>query len=59
MGKRGEGWFALQLVLFAVILLAPRWPAVVFPLWLRIAGLASWRLAACSARAACWRWAAT
>ncbi len=40
MGKRGEGWFALQMVLFAVILLAPRWPAVTFPLWLRIAGLA-------------------
>ena len=40
MGKRGEGWFALQLVLFAVILLAPRWPAAAFPLRLRIAGLA-------------------
>jgi protein-S-isoprenylcysteine O-methyltransferase Ste14 len=39
MGKRGEGWFALQLVLFAVILLAPHAAAVSFPLWLRIAGL--------------------
>jgi protein-S-isoprenylcysteine O-methyltransferase Ste14 len=40
MGKRGEGWFILQLVLFAVILLAPRIPELLFPLWLRIAGLA-------------------
>lgn len=33
MGKRGEGWFVLQMVLFAVILLAPRIPAVTFPWW--------------------------
>jgi len=38
MGKRGEGWFVLQMVLFAVILLVPREPLVPFPLWLRIAG---------------------
>ena len=35
MGKRGEGWFVLQLVLFAVILLAPPVPPVTFPQWLR------------------------
>ena len=39
MGKRGEGWFVLQLVLFAVILLAPPVPPVTFPLWLRALGL--------------------
>lgn len=38
MGKRGEGWFALQMVLFAVILLAPRRPAVVFPRWVGVIG---------------------
>jgi protein-S-isoprenylcysteine O-methyltransferase Ste14 len=40
MGKRGEGWFLLQLVLFAVILFAPRVPPLDFPLWLRVLGLA-------------------
>ncbi len=39
MGKRGEGWFVVQLALFAVILLAPPVPPVTFPLWLRILGL--------------------
>ncbi len=39
MGKRGEGWVLLQLVLFVVILLAPRIPPVVFPMWLRGLGL--------------------
>jgi protein-S-isoprenylcysteine O-methyltransferase Ste14 len=39
MGKRGEGWFVMQLVLFAVILLAPPVPPVTFPLWLRALGL--------------------
>ena len=39
MGKRGEGWFVVQVVLFAVILLAPPVPAVMFPLWLRILSL--------------------
>ena len=40
MGKRGEGWFILQLVLFAVILFAPRIIPLDLPLWLRILGLA-------------------
>lgn len=39
MGKRGEGWFLLQMVLFAVILLAPRIPPVAFPVWLQGVGL--------------------
>ena len=39
MGKRGEGWFVVQLALFAVILLAPPVPPVTFPLWLRALGL--------------------
>lgn len=40
MGKRGEGWFVLQMVLFAVILLAPRIPPGLYPLWVRLLGLA-------------------
>jgi protein-S-isoprenylcysteine O-methyltransferase Ste14 len=40
MGKRGEGWFILQLVFFALILFAPRIPPLEFPVWLRILGLA-------------------
>lgn len=39
MGKRGEGWFLLQLVLFAVILFAPRIPPLAMPLWLQGLGL--------------------
>jgi protein-S-isoprenylcysteine O-methyltransferase Ste14 len=39
MGKRGEGWFAVQMVLFAIILLAPAAPPVTFLLWLRVLGL--------------------
>lgn len=35
MGKRGEGWFVLQLVLFALILLAARMGLWAFPIWLR------------------------
>ena len=35
MGKRGEGWFFLQMVLFVVIALAPRGVDVPFPVWLR------------------------
>ncbi len=38
MGKRGEGWFLIQLVLFALIVAAARigtWPA---PVWLRLFG---------------------
>lgn len=40
MGKRGEGWFILQLVFFALILFAPKIPPLDFPLWLRVLGLA-------------------
>ncbi len=39
MGKRGEGWFILQLLLFALILLAARFEAFPFPLWMRAIGL--------------------
>lgn len=39
MGRRGEGWLLLQMVLFVVILLAPRVPPVAFPLWLQGLGL--------------------
>ncbi len=39
MGKRGEVWFALQLFLFVLILLAPTVSSFPFPLWLRIAGM--------------------
>lgn len=39
MGKRGEGWFVLQMVLFAVILVAPRVPPVSLPTWARGLGL--------------------
>lgn len=38
MGKRGEGWVILQIILFAIILLAPRIPDVTLPIWLRAAG---------------------
>ncbi len=38
MGKRGEGWFILQLLLFALILLAARFQSFAFPLWLRAIG---------------------
>ena len=40
MGKRGEGWFLLQLVLFAMILFAPKLLPLDLPLWLRVLGLA-------------------
>ena len=40
MGKRGEGWFLLQLIFFALILFAPKVLPLAFPLWLRILGLA-------------------
>jgi protein-S-isoprenylcysteine O-methyltransferase Ste14 len=35
MGKRGEGWFLIQMALFALILLASRIGLWVFPTWLR------------------------
>ncbi len=39
MGKRGEGWVVLQLVLLAIILSAPRiGGSIEFPLWLRALG---------------------
>ena len=38
MGKRGEGWVALQIVLFAIILFAPRVPDVILPTWVRVLG---------------------
>jgi len=40
MGKRGEGWFLLQLVFFALILFAPDIVPLSLPLWLRLLGLA-------------------
>lgn len=39
MGKRGEGWVLLQLVLFVVILVVPPVPPLVFPSWVRGLGL--------------------
>lgn len=39
MGKRGEGWFLLQIVLFAVILLAPQATCFACPPWLKWVGL--------------------
>ncbi len=44
MGKRGEGWFLIQLLLFALILLASRVAAWELPIWLR--GLGALALAA-------------
>jgi protein-S-isoprenylcysteine O-methyltransferase Ste14 len=38
MGKRGEGWVVLQLLLFALIFVSPRFEAVQLPLWLRLIG---------------------
>jgi protein-S-isoprenylcysteine O-methyltransferase Ste14 len=35
LGKRGEGWFAIQLAIFAIILLVPDLDGVEFPLWVR------------------------
>jgi protein-S-isoprenylcysteine O-methyltransferase Ste14 len=39
MGKRGEGWVLLQLILFVVIFVVPPIPPVPFPIWLRALGL--------------------
>jgi protein-S-isoprenylcysteine O-methyltransferase Ste14 len=39
MGRRGELWFVLQMVLFAIILFAPRIPPVLLPTWVRGLGL--------------------
>lgn len=39
MGKRGEGWVILQLVLVFIILVAPRiGGSINFPIWLRALG---------------------
>lgn len=40
MGKRGEGWFLLQMALFAIILVAPQATCFTCPPWLKGAGLA-------------------
>jgi protein-S-isoprenylcysteine O-methyltransferase Ste14 len=40
VGKRGEGWFVLQMVLFAAILLAPDLVPLAIPTWVRALGLA-------------------
>lgn len=39
MGKRGEGWFVLQMVLFALIFFAPQATCFACPPWLRGVGL--------------------
>ncbi|MGB8646713.1 MAG: isoprenylcysteine carboxylmethyltransferase family protein [Anaerolineae bacterium] len=39
MGKRGELWFAFQIILFGLILIAPTVSSFPFPLWLRGLGL--------------------
>lgn len=39
MGKRGEVWFLLQMVLFAVIFFAPQWTCFACPPWLKWVGL--------------------
>jgi protein-S-isoprenylcysteine O-methyltransferase Ste14 len=39
LGKRGEGWVAIQLLLFVAILLSPVVQEFAFPLWLRLLGL--------------------
>lgn len=38
MGKRGEGWFLLQLILFAIIFFTPAIAPFRFPVELRVAG---------------------
>ena len=40
MGKRGEVWFLLQMVLFAVIFFAPQATCFACPPWLKWVGLA-------------------
>lgn len=39
MGRRGEGWVVLQLLLLAAIVLAPRMGCSACPTWLRAAGM--------------------
>ncbi len=38
MGKRGEGWFLIQLVIFAAVFWSPRVWQVAFPKWLEYLG---------------------
>jgi protein-S-isoprenylcysteine O-methyltransferase Ste14 len=38
VGKRGEGWFLIQLALFVLILASSRIGLWVFPAWLRVLG---------------------
>ncbi|MCS6844590.1 MAG: isoprenylcysteine carboxylmethyltransferase family protein [Caldilineales bacterium] len=40
MGKRGEGWFVLQMLLFALIFFAPQATCFACPAWLKGVGLA-------------------
>lgn len=40
MGRRGEGWFLVQMALFALIAVAPQATCFACPLWLRWIGLA-------------------
>ena len=39
MGKRGEAWVALQVVLIAMILVSPKVEVFPLPLWLRLMGV--------------------
>ncbi|MCB2200463.1 isoprenylcysteine carboxylmethyltransferase family protein [bacterium] len=55
MGKRGEGWVAIQAVIFAAIFFAPRCCEGVFPLVVRIMG---WSLFAASGLFATWAFVA-
>ncbi len=38
LGKRGEGWFAIQILLMAAIFVSPVIESFPFPLWLRVIG---------------------
>ncbi len=38
MGKRGEGWVVLQILIFGLVLLAPELDALPVPIWLRAIG---------------------
>ncbi len=44
MGRRGEGWFLLQMILFGIILVAPAITPLTFPPWMQ--GLGALLLAA-------------
>lgn len=38
MGKSGEGWVALQIVFFGLIVLSPKVESLALPIWLRVIG---------------------